>query len=181
MRILSIEEAAKFLGVTDIGSFLVGTDWHYPDPVPSYFLPKESSPKVGLARLIANTFLNRGPALLWITEYGIWGSLEHIDLFVRYRLSYGEKRTISEAPVHVFESEDDRDAFMSILCLGFFFGWGGEIVGLDRALAITFNHDEWIQYRFAPGQENLIPYFEKWFGETYGMNGRKEMVDGNAV
>src|ERR1700683_2113071 len=169
MQILSLERAAGFFDTPNLASFFETVNWTYPDPVPSYFLPKDAGAKVGLARVIANTFLDRGPALLWITETGIWGSLEHMDLFARYRLSYGERRTIVEAPVHFFESIDDRDAFISILCVGLFFGWNLEIMGQDRALAVTISHDEWIEYRFAPGQESFVPYFEKWFDQTYSM------------
>jgi len=89
--------------------------------------------------VLANTFLDRGPAILWMTETGIFSSAEHRDLFMKYRLSYGEGRSVEEAPVHTFE-ENDRDAF---------------------------SHDEWLEYRFAPGHESIVPYFDKWLGETF--------------
>jgi len=59
MRILSLVEAAKELGTPDLGTFVGGGDWSYPDPVPSYFIPEDSGAKVGLARVIANVFLDR--------------------------------------------------------------------------------------------------------------------------
>jgi hypothetical protein len=169
MKTLSLEEASAVLETPDVGSFVRGVDWQYPDPVPSYILPKDSGAKVGLARVIANTFLDRGAALLWITETGVWPSAEHMDLFTRYRLSYGETRPVREAPVHVFESPHDREAFIGILCLGLFFVWDVEVVSQDRSLAVAISHDEWIEYRFARGHEEVIPYFEKWFGRTYCM------------
>ncbi len=85
-----------------------------------------------------------------------------MELFIRYRLSYGEGRTVAEAPVHIFESTDDKDAFISILCLGLFFVWELDITDISRSLAMTISHDEWLEYRFAPGQEKFISYFEKW-------------------
>jgi hypothetical protein len=166
MRILSLEAAADLLGASDMGSFVSEVDWQYPNPVPSYFLPDDSGAKVGLARVIANTFLDRGVAILWLTEFGIWSSAEHVDLFTRYRLSYGETRTISEAPIHVFESTEDRDAFTSILCLGLFFVWGFEVISRNRSLAMTISHDEWLEYRFAPGEDDFTLYFEKWIAPS---------------
>jgi hypothetical protein len=166
MRVLSIQQAVDALETADLFSFFGGVDWQYPDPLPSYFLPKDSGPKVGLGRVLANTFLDRGPAILWMTETGIFSSAEHRDLFMKYRLSYGEGRSVEEAPVHTFE-ENDRDAFISILCLGLFFYWGFEIMSRDRSLAVTVSHDEWLEYRFAPGHESIVPYFDKWLGEIF--------------
>ncbi len=162
MRILTPNDAAKVLDVPDIGAFFGGVNWRYPDPVPAYFLQEDSGVKVGLARIIANTFLETGPAILWIDEFGIWGSAEHMDLFYGYRLSHGEKRPLSEAPVHIFDSVEDKDAFISILSLSLFFIWGVDIADLDRSRAITISHDEWLEYRYAPGQEAFVPYFRKW-------------------
>jgi hypothetical protein len=162
MQVLSREEAAEVLRTPDIESFVGGVDWQYPDPVPSYFLLEDSGAKVGLARVIANTFLDRGPAVLWFTEFGIWSGAEHVDLFTRYRLSFGETRTLAAAPAHIFEPKGDRDSFISILSIGLFFVWGFEIISQDRSLAMTISHDEWLEYRFARGQEDFISYFEKW-------------------
>jgi hypothetical protein len=166
MRILTEIEAANALGAPNIGRFFGGVDWQYPDPVPSYFLPKDSGAKVAIARTIANTFLEAGTAIFWITEAGIWPSSEHIDLFTRYRLSYGETRSLSEAPVHIFESMKDKDAFSSILCLSLFFIWGAELTDLDRTRALTISHDEWLEFRYAPGQEAFASYFREWIEPT---------------
>lgn len=163
MRILSLEEVPLQLETSDISSFFGGVDWQYPDPMPCYFLPKDSGPQVWLAGLIGDTFLNRGPAMLWITETGIWPSSERMDLFDRYRSSYGEKRSARDAPIHIFELEEDRGPFGSILCLGLLFGWDVEVVSLDRSLGITIGHDGWIEYRFAKGHEGIVQYFEKYF------------------
>jgi hypothetical protein len=155
MRTLSLEEAATLIKMPDIASFFEGVDWQYPDPVPSYFLPKDSGAKVSLARLIANLFLDRGPVVVWITEIGIWRSAEHMDLIRRYRLSYGEERDIVAAPIHIFQTPDDRDALISIVSLGLFFIWGFEIMNQDRSQAITVSHDEWLEYRFKLGEQAL--------------------------
>jgi hypothetical protein len=161
VRILTPIDAAKVLDTPDIASFFGGINWQQPAPVPSYLLPKDSGAKVGLARIIASTFLEQGPAILWINEWGIWPSSEHMDIFSRYRLSYGEGRIPDDAPVHIFDSIEDKDAFISILSLSLFFIWGVEVTDLDRSRAITISHDEWLEYRYAPGQEAFVSYFKK--------------------
>jgi len=69
--------------------FIEGANWEYPDSAPSCFLEPDSGSKVGLSRIVANTFSDRGPTLLWVTEYGVWPSAEHMDLFDRYRNKLG--------------------------------------------------------------------------------------------
>jgi len=165
MKIFSVKEAGDVLDAPDLETFFGGVDWQYKDPVPSYFLEEDSGAKVGLARMLANTFLERRSAVLWITETGIWPSTEHMDLFLRYRASYGETRTVKEAPVHIFE-QDDGDAMISIVAIALFFAWGFDLISRDRSLAMTVSHDEWLEYRFAPGHEQFIPYFEKWIAPS---------------
>lgn len=162
MRILTLADTAKVLGTQDIDSFFGGVNWQYPDPMPSYFLPKDSGAKVGISRIIANTFLDAGPTVLWITEWGIWPSAEHMDLFTRYRLSFGEGGVLSESPVHIFYPSEDKDAFISLLCLCLFFVWGVEITDLNRSYALTVSHDEWLEYRYAPSHEAFVQYFKEW-------------------
>lgn len=163
LRFLTMAEAAALCGVSDLSSFFSDVEWQYPDPLPSYFVPKDSGAKVGLARILANSFLDRGPVLLWITGIGIWQSAEHMDLCTRYRLSYGESRPVIKAPVHLF-SESDREALISVLCLILFFSWDSELITQDRSLGATISHDEWIEYRFSRGQEDIVPYFNKHLG-----------------
>jgi hypothetical protein len=75
-------------------------------------------------------------------------------------LSYGENRTVGEAPVHIFDSIADSQDFISILCLGLFFVWDVEITSLDNSLAISISHDEWLEYRFAPGEGCFVAYLK---------------------
>jgi hypothetical protein len=148
-----------------LGGFF-GSDisWQVPSPMPSYFMPRTSSRKVILSRIIANSFAKQGQVILWLTEWGVWGDSEQPDIFTRYRLSYGETRSLAEAPVHIF-NDDGRTALVSCLRIALFSNWGGEVMDVERNLNVTFSHDEWIMYRFAPGHSDVIPYFDKYFGE----------------
>jgi hypothetical protein len=49
--------------------------------MPTYWLPKDSGKKVGIARIIANILLDHESFLLWVAGWGIWPNSEHNDLF----------------------------------------------------------------------------------------------------
>ena len=48
---------------------------------------------------------------------------------------------------------DDWDILVSLLSMSLIFLWDFELVSRDRRLAVTGSHDEWLEYRFAPGCE----------------------------
>src|SRR5579862_3951606 len=53
------------------------------------------------AQWISSSLTFRMPALLWITEWGIWGP-GNSHLYYRLRQSYGDQRLLDEAPGHLF-------------------------------------------------------------------------------
>ena len=69
----------------------------------------------------------RSPALVWITEWGIWGSSENWHLYYKLRRSYGDLRLLHEAPGHLFLGHESEDltSFLQIAMLN---GWGGYIL-----------------------------------------------------
>lgn len=54
------------------------------------------------ASWFASNATYRWPALLWITEWGVWPSSENLHLYYRLRQSYGDYRLLNEAPGHSF-------------------------------------------------------------------------------
>jgi hypothetical protein len=159
MRILSEQAAADLFGSSDLAAFFGQVDWQCPDPMPTYFLPKDSGAKVGLARVVSNILLERGPFVFWVTGTGIWPSSEHLDLFDRYRRSFDEYRSLRDAPVHLLEA-GDGDVAVSLFCLGLFFVWDFEIAARDRSIAITVSHDEWMEIRRAKGHSEAAHELE---------------------
>ncbi len=162
MRVLTVDEAAKILGVEDLNAFCNIT-WLPEDHVGTFEIPKDSGAKVALARRIANMLLERGPVLLWITGWGVWPSSEHFDLFDRYRLSFGESRSLREAPVHFLDAGDNV-TLISLLCIGFFFVWDFEILSLDREVDIVASHDEWLEARISQRELVFYEFFSKYIG-----------------
>jgi hypothetical protein len=102
---------------------------------------------------IAHTLCYRMDALLWITEWGIWGSSENWHLYYKVRQSYGDFRLIHEAPGHLFLPYETED-LTSLLQLAMLNGWGGYILTAANYVNVFFSHDEYLRF-FASEEENL--------------------------
>lgn len=90
-----------------------------------------------------------GPAyrcLFWITEHGAWPSSENEHLYYRLRSSYGDARSLVEAPGHDFLSYERAD-LVTYLSLAIEFGWGGFLLpSKHQSAKLAFlSHDEWFR------------------------------------
>ncbi len=103
----------------------------------------------------------REPALIWITEWGIWGSSENWHLYYRLRQSYGDLRLLHEAPGHLFLGHESEDltSFLQIAMLN---GWGGYILTQANYANAFFSHDEYID--FFAAQDGSLAELVKEFG-----------------
>lgn len=162
MRTLSISEASSILEVDDLSDFVDSVNWGAADHVESYRIPQESSRQVSLARVLTNMLLDRGRVVLWVRAWGLRGDTEHMDLFERYRLSFGEARTLQDAPVHI--CEDDHATLMSLLCIALFFGWDFELFCWDGKVVVSASHDDWVQCRVNAEDPIFWSYFQKYIG-----------------
>ena len=79
-------------------------------------------------------------SLVWFTEWGVWPSSERPHIFARLRESYGEMRSLSEAPAQVFESHESED-LVSFVTLGVLFLWDVHVV-IPGRVSIFYSHDE---------------------------------------
>jgi len=105
----------------------------------------------------------RSPALVWITEWGIWGSSENWHLYYKLRQSYGDLRLLHEAPGHLFlgHEAEDLTSFLQIAILN---GWGGYILTQADYVNAFFSHDEYIDFFAAQGGLGLLEDIRKEFG-----------------
>jgi hypothetical protein len=85
------------------------------------------------------------PALLWISEWGIWESSENLHLYYRLRQSYADQRLLSEAPGHLFLGHETPD-LASFLQLSMLNGWGGYMLTDANYVNAFFSHDEYIDF-----------------------------------
>src|SRR5262249_6209516 len=105
---------------------------HKPDGVPDLHAerigyPPEPHGILFFAHWIATSLTYRRPALLWMTEWGIWPSSENWHLYYRLRQSYGDLRLLDEAPGHLFLEHEAED-LASFLQLAMLNGWGGYVL-----------------------------------------------------
>ena len=98
-----------------------------------------------IADWIATNLTYSQPTLLWITEWGIWGSSENWHLYYKLRQTYGDQRLLHEAPGHLFlEYEaEDLTSFLEVAMLN---GWGGYILTGANYQNAFFSHDEYIKF-----------------------------------
>lgn len=116
-----------------------------------------------LAQWIGTSLLFRSPALVWITEWGIWSSSENWHLYYKLRQSYSDLRLLHEAPGHLFLGHESEDltSFLQIAMLN---GWGGYILTQANYVNAFFSHDEYIDFFAGKGGVGLLEAIRKEFG-----------------
>ena len=109
---------------------------------------------------IATSLTFRAPALLWITEWGIWPSSENWHLYYKLRHSYGDQQLLHEAPGHLFLEHESED-LASFLQLAMLNGWGGYLLMQADYVNAFFSHDEYVEF-FAGLEANLADVREQF-------------------
>ena len=108
----------RFYTKEECDEWLKGRERVKPDTVeglPSLRIlyPSKSHRLYYFAYWMATELLYREPALLWITEWEIWGSCENWHLYYRLRQHYGDNRLLHEAPGHLFLGYEAKTSFRS--------------------------------------------------------------------
>jgi hypothetical protein len=93
----------RFYTQEECDQWLTGQQRRKPDAVPGVYTETLSYPPQPhriyyLAHWVATSLTYRMPALLWITEWGIWPSSENWHLYYKLRQTYGDYRLLQEAP-----------------------------------------------------------------------------------
>jgi hypothetical protein len=96
-----------------------------------------------IANKIVRWFGLTRSCILWVTEFGVWPSSENLHLYYKLRNSYGDYRTLTDAPGHLFLSYETVD-LITFIDLLIQFGWGGFLLGTPNHNYITISHDKWI-------------------------------------
>lgn len=85
--------------------------------------------------------------LVWIREYGIWGSSEILDLYGDWRRSHGNGDALREnnmgldiRPGHMFSREERLD-ITSLLVMSLLSGWGFVALAKGSDRAVVADHD----------------------------------------
>jgi hypothetical protein len=148
MKILTKENARELLNGKSLDTFITQLSSQLQLVEGTYSAPVNSGVQIALSKLFAYLVLRDSPVCLYVTGWGV--ATEHLDLFDGYRRSIGEKRPLIEAPVHLFERTDE-DAFISVMCVGFFFSWDASVFDLAGRLLLQTSHDGWLEIRTSDG------------------------------
>lgn len=120
--------------------------------------PREPYRMFYIAHWIATELTYRMPALLWVTEWGIWPSSENWHLYYRLRQSHGDHRLLDEAPGHLFLEYEAED-LASFLQLSMLNGWGGYVLTHANYANAFFSHDEYLD--FYSDNQNMLAEVQK--------------------
>jgi hypothetical protein len=147
----------RFYTKDECEQWLRGQERAKPDSIPEtqrahVHYPTPAGRILYLAQWVAGSLMYRQPALMWITEWGIWN--ENWHLYYKLRQSYGDLRLLHEAPGHLFLGHESEDlaSFLQVAILN---GWGGYILTQADYVNAFFSHDEYIDF-FAALNENLV-------------------------
>ena len=102
-----------------------------------------------LAHAIAQQLPELSECVLWVKEYGIWTALDNRHLYYRVRQSYGDRRSITDAPGHEFVKHEYVDLVM-FLELTIRLGWGAVVFASRPQAACFISHDGWIKFSGLP-------------------------------
>jgi hypothetical protein len=108
-----------------------------------FAIPSDAGRRVALARLLWESVAQgQAEALLWIVDWSVWPSGEHLPLAMSLRAALGEARSIDEAPGHLFRLGEDADA-ISFVSVALLFLWDAYLLSAGGETAVFVSHDEY--------------------------------------
>ena len=108
----------------------------------SFTIPGDAGARVALARAAWYSVGSGQPeTMLWVTDWSVWPSSEHMPLAASMRRGLGEERSIQEAPGCIAMLGEDDQA-LSVLITAVLFLWDCWLLSTNGRLAVFFSHDE---------------------------------------
>jgi hypothetical protein len=106
---------------------------------------------VGRARHVVEwAFRDNGELLLWVSDWAVWPSHQHMPLFTRFREGCGEKRPLIEAPGHLITPSGIDDG-ISVLATALWLMWDCSVFPANSGPVYFCSHDEWNSFFLPPG------------------------------
>jgi|GEM_PF-2067399 len=149
MRVLTYSESAEWCAKRGFSTrqregYVVGPEPDLTSP-PFHFVefkpPVDSGNKVFFARWLYSLVDSSPELLLWIGDWAVWPSSQHMPLFDRFREGFGERRPLIEAPGHILTPQEAEDS-VSIIAVALFFIWDCHILAASGRDAVFVSHDE---------------------------------------
>ena len=133
MKVITKDDAAGLLSVDALDVFVNQRCDELKVVGKACTIPADTTSKTALAKFLCYLLLKQPEVCVYLTGWNLRPAAEHLDLLYGYRRSMGEMRSLSEAPLHVFD-QSGTDALASILCLVFYFSleaWVFDTAGQD--------------------------------------------------
>jgi hypothetical protein len=89
--------------------------------------------------------------LLWLDNWGVWPSSQHLPLFSRFREALGEQRPLIESPGHLITGNEYEDA-VSIIAVSLLFFWDCHGLAGSGRDAFKISHDEYCWFASRDGE-----------------------------
>ena len=102
---------------------------------------------LSLARHLESLVYIDSQCLVWVTGWGIFGSAENLQLFYRYRQSYGNNLLLAAAPGHVCLSYE-RAEVATLVWLSMLQGWDVHVFSDIGSTSVFISHDQWFEVGF---------------------------------
>ena len=149
MRLLSYSQCAEWCSqrgfpTRKIEGYIAGPDPDLQSPefhFVKFTRPVDSGRKIWLARFLYSLLEPSSELLIWLGDWAVWPSSQHMPLFTRFREAFGEKRPLIEAPGHLLTPEEADDA-ISIISVSLLFMWNCHILSDTGRDAVFISHDE---------------------------------------
>ena len=110
---------------------------------PKFTIPVDAGHRVALARVLWECIAqNSAETLLWTTYWHAWPSGQHLPIATALRKSFGELRTMGDAPGCVTRSGESDDA-LSLLITAILFLWDSWAINADGSKCLFLSHDEY--------------------------------------
>jgi hypothetical protein len=107
-----------------------------------FTLPVDSGKKVWFAKFLYSLVEPSTELLIWLGDWSVWPSGQHMPLFARFRQSFGETRPLIETPGHLLTPDETDDA-ISIISVSLLFVWDCHVLAASGRDAVFFSHDEY--------------------------------------
>jgi hypothetical protein len=136
-----------------------------------FALPIDSGRKVWLARFLYELLAPSPELLIWLGDWAVWPSSQHMPLFSRFRQALGEHRPLIEAPGHLVTPDEIEDA-VSILTVSLLFFWNCHLLTASGRDVVFVSHDEfgWFASRDASVADSVRQQLTERLAEDSSSN-----------
>lgn len=106
-----------------------------------FSLPADAGRRVWLSKFLCSFFDPPSELLVWLGDWAVWPSGQHMPLFSRFREAFNEHRPLIEAPGHLVNLTD-MDDMVSIVAVATLFLWNCHVLSATGEQAMFVSHNE---------------------------------------